>query len=32
MKVRRMVDESRRYLFERRGYRPDTFAGEFKLG
>jgi 5-methylthioadenosine/S-adenosylhomocysteine deaminase len=30
-KFRRMVDESRSYLFERQGYKPDMFAEEFKL-
>jgi 5-methylthioadenosine/S-adenosylhomocysteine deaminase len=30
-KFRRMVDDSRSYLFERQGYRPDMFAEEFKL-
>jgi 5-methylthioadenosine/S-adenosylhomocysteine deaminase len=29
---RRMVDESRAYLFVQQGYRPDIFAEEFRLG
>jgi 5-methylthioadenosine/S-adenosylhomocysteine deaminase len=29
---RRMVDESRAYLFAHQGYRPDIFAEEFRLG
>jgi cytosine/adenosine deaminase-related metal-dependent hydrolase len=28
---RRMVDESRAYLFEKQGYKPDIFAEEFKI-
>ena len=30
-RFRRLVDESRSYLFEKLGYRPDIFAEEFKL-
>jgi len=30
-KFRRLVDESRAYLFEKQGYKPDIFAEEFKL-
>jgi len=30
-KFRRMVDDSRAYLFEKQGYKPDIFAEEFKL-
>ena len=30
-RFRRMVDESRAYLFEKQGYKPDIFAEEFKL-
>jgi 5-methylthioadenosine/S-adenosylhomocysteine deaminase len=30
-RFRRMVDESRAYLFEKQGYKPDLFAEEFKL-
>jgi cytosine/adenosine deaminase-related metal-dependent hydrolase len=30
-KVRRMVDDSRAYLFAQQGYKPDIFAEEFKL-
>jgi 5-methylthioadenosine/S-adenosylhomocysteine deaminase len=30
-KFRRLVDESRDYLFAQQGYKPDIFAEEFKL-
>jgi cytosine/adenosine deaminase-related metal-dependent hydrolase len=30
-RFRRLVDDSRSYLFERQGYKPDMFAEEFKL-
>jgi cytosine/adenosine deaminase-related metal-dependent hydrolase len=30
-RFRRMVDESRAYLFAQQGYKPDIFAEEFKL-
>ena len=30
-RFRRLVDESRGYLFENLGYQPDLFAEEFKL-
>jgi hypothetical protein len=30
-RFRRLVDESRGYLFEKLGYTPDLFAKEFKL-
>jgi 5-methylthioadenosine/S-adenosylhomocysteine deaminase len=30
-RFRGMVDESRAYLFEKQGYKPDIFAEEFKL-
>jgi len=30
-RFRRMVDDSRGYLFEQQGYKPDIFAEEFKL-
>jgi 5-methylthioadenosine/S-adenosylhomocysteine deaminase len=30
-RFRRLVDESRGYLFEKVGYKPDLFAEEFKL-
>jgi 5-methylthioadenosine/S-adenosylhomocysteine deaminase len=31
-KFRRMVDDSRAYLFAQQGYKPDIFAEEFRLG
>ena len=30
-RFRRLVDESRGYLFDKLGYTPDLFAEEFKL-
>ncbi|MDB5410810.1 MAG: amidohydrolase [Rhodospirillales bacterium] len=30
-KFRKMVDESRSYLFEKAGYKPDIFAEQFKI-
>jgi hypothetical protein len=30
-RFRKMADDSRRYLFEKVGYKPDIFAESFKL-
>jgi len=30
-RFRKMADDSRRYLFEKTGYKPDIFAGSFKI-